>query len=116
MKKEYDFSNGKLNKKPLADPKKPRVLTSIRLDWVVFQWFMHEAERTGVPYQMLINFYLKQAIDTPSPKELEERLRNVEKVVFKKVAGRWSLTILVPERMSVRAFPAARLANGFSNW
>ena len=49
---------------------------------------MHEAERTGVPYQMLINFYLKQAIDTPSPKELEERLRNVEKVVFKKVAGR----------------------------
>ncbi len=88
MKKDYDFSKGKVNKKPLADPKKSRVLTSIRLEGTVFQWFMAEAERTGVPYQTLINSYLKQAIDTPSPKELHERLQSVEKVVFKKAAGR----------------------------
>lgn len=88
MKKEYDFSKGKVNKKPLADPKKSRVLTSIRLDGTVFQWFMAEAERTGVPYQTLINSYLKQAIDTPSPKELDERLQSVERAVFKKTAGR----------------------------
>ena len=88
MKKEYDFSKGKINKKPLADPKTSRVLTSIRLDGTVFQWFMTESERTGVPYQTLINSYLKQAIETPSPKELDERLQSVEKVVFKKTAGR----------------------------
>ncbi len=88
MKKEYDFSKGKVNKKPLADPRTSRVLTSIRLDGAVFQWFMTESERTGVPYQTLINSYLKQAIDTPSPKELADRLKSVEDVVFKKTAGR----------------------------
>jgi uncharacterized protein (DUF4415 family) len=88
MKKEYDFSKGKINKKPLADPKTSRVLTSIRLDGTVFQWFMSESERTGIPYQTLINSYLKQAIETPSPKELDERLQSVEKAVFKKTAGR----------------------------
>ncbi len=88
MKKEYDFSKGKVNKKPLADPKTSRVLTSIRLDGTVFRWFMAESERTGVPYQTLINSYLKQAIETPSPKELDERLQSVEKVVFKKISAR----------------------------
>ena len=88
MKKEYDFSKGKVNKKPLADPKTSRVLTSIRLDGTVFQWFMTESERTGVPYQTLINSYLKQAIETPSPKELADRLKSVEDVVFKKAANR----------------------------
>jgi uncharacterized protein (DUF4415 family) len=88
MKKEYDFSKGKVNKKPLADPRTSRVLTSIRLDGTVFQWFMAESERTGVPYQTLINSFLKQAIETPSPKELDERLRAVESVVFKKTVGR----------------------------
>lgn len=86
MKKEYDFSKGKVNKKPLADPKKSRVLTSIRLDGTVFQWFMAEAERTGVPYQTLINSFLKQAIETPSPKELEERIRRLEKALIKEGA------------------------------
>ena len=88
MKKEYDFSKGTLNKKALSDPKKSRVLTSIRLDGTVFQWFMVESERTGIPYQTLINSYLKQAIATPSSKELDERLQSVEKIVFKKTAGR----------------------------
>lgn len=86
MKKEYDFSKGKVNKKPLADPKKSRVLTSIRLDGAVFQWFMAEAERTGVPYQTLINSFLKQAIEAPSPKELEERIRRLEKALLKEGA------------------------------
>jgi uncharacterized protein (DUF4415 family) len=88
MKKEYDFSKGTVNKKPLSDTKKSKVLTSIRLDGIVFQWFMAEAERTGVPYQTLINSSLKQAIETPSTKELEERLKSLEKVVFRKTAER----------------------------
>ncbi len=88
MKKDYDFSKGKVNKKPLADPKTSKVLTSIRLDGTVFQWFMTESERTGVPYQTLINSFLKQAIEIPSPKELAGRLKSIEDVVFKKTAGR----------------------------
>ena len=88
MKKEYDFSKGKVNRKPLADPKTSKVLTSIRLDGVVFQWFMTESVRSGIPYQTLINSFLKQAIETPSPKELAERLKSVENVVFKKTVGR----------------------------
>lgn len=84
MKKELDFSKGKINKKPLVNPKKSRVLTSIRLDGTVFQWFMAESERTGIPYQTLINSYLMQAIESPSPKELETRLKLVEQVVFKR--------------------------------
>ena len=88
MKKEYDFSKGKVNKKPLADPKTSRVLTSIRLDGTVFHWFMAESEKTGIPYQTLINSYLKQATEAPSVKDLEKRLISVEKAVFKKTAGR----------------------------
>lgn len=88
MKKEYDFSKGKVNKKSLADPKASKVLTSIRLDGNVFQWFMAESERTGIPYQTLINSFLKQAIEQPTPKELNERVHSLELVVFKKVAGR----------------------------
>ena len=88
MKKEYDFSKGKVNKKPIVDPKTSRVLTSIRLDGTVFQWFLAEAERTGIPYQTLINSCLKQVVEAPSPKELDERLQSLEKVVFKKTAGR----------------------------
>ena len=88
MKKEYDFSKAKINKKPLANPKTTRVLTSIRLDGTVFQWFIAESERTGVPYQTLINSYLKQAIETPSPKDLDIRLQSVERVVFKKTGSR----------------------------
>jgi uncharacterized protein (DUF4415 family) len=88
MKKEYDFSKGKVNKKPLADPKTSRVLTSIRLDGTVFQWFMAESEKTGIPYQTLINSYLKQAIEAPSAKDLEKRLISVENAVFKKTASR----------------------------
>jgi uncharacterized protein (DUF4415 family) len=83
MKKEYDFSKGKVNKKPIVDPKKSRVLTSIRLDGAVFQWFISESERTGIPYQTLINSFLKQAIESPSPKELDERIRRLEKAQLK---------------------------------
>ena len=83
MKKEYDFSKGRVNTKPLADPKTSKILTSIRLDGTVFQWFMAESERTGIPYQTLINSFLKQATQSPSPRELDLRLQSVEKVVFK---------------------------------
>jgi predicted DNA binding CopG/RHH family protein len=56
MKKEYDFSKGKrgfYNKKLEASK------ITIRLDEDVVQYFKRMAEKKGLPYQTLINLYLK---------------------------------------------------------
>lgn len=57
MKKEYDFSNGIKN--PYA--KKLKKLISIRIDDDVIDYFKGVAEDVGVPYQGLMNLYLRQA-------------------------------------------------------
>ena len=57
MKKEYDFS--KLKR---AEPKYLRHLkesVTMRLDPHVLSYFREIAEQTGIPYQSLINYVLK---------------------------------------------------------
>jgi predicted DNA binding CopG/RHH family protein len=57
MKKEYDFS--KLKK---AEPKYLKHLkesVTMRLDPHVINYFKEIAEQTGIPYQSLINYVLK---------------------------------------------------------
>ena len=54
MRKEYDFSNAKLN--PYI--KKLRKQISIRLDVDTIEYFKRKAEETGIAYQNLINLYL----------------------------------------------------------
>ena len=57
MKKEYDFS--KLKK---AEPKYMKQLkeaVTMRLDPHVISYFKEIAEKTGIPYQSLINYVLK---------------------------------------------------------
>ena len=57
MKKEYDFS--KMKK---AQPKYLKHLkesVTMRLDPNVISYFKELAERTGIPYQSLINYVLK---------------------------------------------------------
>jgi predicted DNA binding CopG/RHH family protein len=56
MRKEYDFSNAKRN--PYATRQK-RQLT-IRLDALTIQYFKELAEELGIPYQTLINLYLRE--------------------------------------------------------
>ncbi len=56
MKKEYDFSKAKKN--PYAKLFKRPV--TIRLDEEVIKYFKTLADETGVPYQNLINLYLKE--------------------------------------------------------
>ena len=58
MLEEYDFSDAKPN--PYA--KKLRKPVTIRLDVSTVAYFKREAERTGVPYQNLINLYLAQCV------------------------------------------------------
>lgn len=55
MKKHYDFSNARAN--PYARRLKKAV--TIRLDQDALEYFQRLAEETGIPYQTLINLYLR---------------------------------------------------------
>ena len=57
MKKEYDFSQMKSRKNPYASKLKKPV--TIRLGEDVITYFKDMADDTGVPYQNLINLYLR---------------------------------------------------------
>jgi len=57
MKKEYDFSNMKSRKNPYASKLKKPV--TIRLSEDVIEYFKGMAEESGIPYQSLINLYLR---------------------------------------------------------
>ena len=57
MKKEYDFSKIKSRKNPYAAKLKKPV--TIRLSEDVIEYFKAMAEESGVPYQSLINLYLR---------------------------------------------------------
>ncbi|MBR9702412.1 BrnA antitoxin family protein [Candidatus Woesearchaeota archaeon] len=55
MRKEYDFSNSV--KTPYARKLKKPI--SIRLDEDTIAYFKGMSEETGIPYQNLINLYLR---------------------------------------------------------
>ena len=55
MRKEYDFSKAKKN--PYASMLKKQV--TIRLDEGTVDYFKNLAKTAGVPYQTLINLYLR---------------------------------------------------------
>ncbi len=55
MRKEYDFSKAKRN--PYAARLKKQI--TIRLDSPTIDYFKGLAEEMGVPYQTLINLYLR---------------------------------------------------------
>lgn len=55
MKKEYDFSTAKKN--PYIHDLKKQV--TIRLDMDTINYFKHLSEDNGIPYQTLINLYLR---------------------------------------------------------
>lgn len=58
MRDDYDFSNGIKN--PYADKLKKQI--TIRLDDEVINYFKNMAEETGMPYQNIINYYLKDCV------------------------------------------------------
>ena len=73
MKKEYDFSKSKKN--PYAKKLKKQI--TIRLDKDTLIYFKELSEDNGIPYQSLINLYLRDCaekhkklqVDWKSPKE-----------------------------------------------
>lgn len=67
MKDEYDFSNAKKN--PYAKRLKRKV--TIRLDAPTVEYFKELAEETGIPYQTLINLYLRDCAQSKRELSLE---------------------------------------------
>jgi len=60
MKKEYDLSKMKSRKNPYASKLKKSV--TMRLSEDVIDYFKEMADSSGVPYQSLINLYLRDCI------------------------------------------------------
>ena len=60
MKAEYDLSKMKSRRNPYASKLKKSV--TIRLGEDVVGYFKEMAEDTGVPYQSLINLYLRDCV------------------------------------------------------
>lgn len=60
MRKQYDFSKAKRN--PYAKHLKQQV--TIRLDKQTVEYFKRLADENGIPYQTLINLYLRDCAST----------------------------------------------------
>lgn len=60
MRDSYDFKGSKKN--PYASKLKKPV--TIRLETAVVDYFKGIAEETGIPYQTLINLYLRECVAT----------------------------------------------------
>ena len=59
MKKSYDFADSVSN--PYV--RKPKKQLTIRLDEDTIDWFRSLAEESGIPYQSLINLYLRDCAE-----------------------------------------------------
>ena len=60
MKKEYDLSKMKKRKNPFAKRLKKQV--TIRMGVDIIEYFKGMSEETGIPYQNLINLYLRDCV------------------------------------------------------
>ena len=60
MKREYDLSKMKARKNPYASKLKKQV--TIRMGEDVVSYFKGLANETGIPYQSLINLYLRDCV------------------------------------------------------
>ena len=60
MKEEYDLTTMKSGANPYAKTFKKRVI--MRLETDVIEYFKGMAEGVGIPYQSLINLYLKDCV------------------------------------------------------
>ncbi len=60
MKKEYDFSKLKGRKNPYAKRLKKQITIRVGVD--ILDYFKELAQETGIPYQNLINLYLRDCV------------------------------------------------------
>ncbi len=69
MRKEYDLTKLKARRNPYAKHLKQQV--TIRLSVDVIEYFKDLAEETGIPYQNLINLYLRDCVTSKRKPALE---------------------------------------------
>ena len=62
MKREYNFAEMKGRKNPYAKGLKKQVTLRLGID--VIDYFKNLAAETGIPYQNLINLYLRECAQT----------------------------------------------------
>ena len=62
MRKEYDFSKLKGRRNPYTKELKKQI--TIRLGVDILEYFRELAGETGIPYQNLINLYLRDCVVT----------------------------------------------------
>ena len=67
MRKNYDFSNSVSN--PYAQKLKKQI--TIRLDEDTISYFKSMADEKGIPYQSLINLYLRDCAQTHRDLQLQ---------------------------------------------
>ena len=60
MRKEYDFSKLKTRRNPYAKRLKKQI--TIRMGVDIIDYFKDLAKETGIPYQNLINMYLRSCV------------------------------------------------------
>ncbi len=60
MKKEYNLSKMKRRKNPFSKQLKKQV--TIRMGVDIIEYFKAMSEETGIPYQNLINLYLRDCV------------------------------------------------------
>lgn len=60
MREEYDFSNARRN--PYAKQLKKQITINIDIDAI--EYFKKQSELVGIPYQTLINLYLKDCANS----------------------------------------------------
>jgi len=71
MKEEYDFSRMKRGKNPYSGKLKQPI--SLRLDRDTVDYFKAMAEEKGIPYQSLINLYLRECASSGRKLEIAWR-------------------------------------------
>ncbi|HSR69809.1 MAG TPA: BrnA antitoxin family protein [Acidobacteriota bacterium] len=60
MREEYDLSKMKGRKNPYAKQLKKQI--TIRIGTDILEYFKAMSEETGIPYQNLINLYLRDCV------------------------------------------------------
>lgn len=86
MKKEYDLKKMKQIRRSALDPKETKVAMTLRIDGDVILWLRQEAERTGIPYQTLLNAKLRESMTLPDRVKSLVDLR-VEEILASKRAS-----------------------------
>lgn len=67
MREEYDIENLNPRKNPYSNRDKKQI--TINIDGYIIDYFKGQSERSGIPYQTLINLYLSDCVT--SKRELQ---------------------------------------------